>query len=444
MARRLARTLVAAVALVTAGLGTAHANGRFPRTVKLIARPGHPQEMVLGVTFGLLTTTDDGAHWRWACESAVGFTGTYDPDYELSPTGALFATTFSGMRMTRDGCHWSAMPEPLGERYVSAIAVGPDGAIYAGLADPADSRIFKSTDDGRTFVPTGALGMLGDWWMSIDVAPGRAQRVYATGFRAAGGGPRQRIMFRSDDGGASWTELPTTALVGTDSSDLQIAAISPIDPDRVLVRMTLTGPALQETIYLSENAGAAPGQVQWAKVLEVPDNIPGVVVRRDGTVLAATPFEGLRKSTDGGRTFTTEAGVGYEGRCLFEREDGVLFLCANDLPPDERALTSSTTGAAGSWIPRLRFAAIAGPIDCPTGTLQKDECEGLLWCGLVTQLGITNDPIDCPSLVDAGIDAGTAPPPDKGCCSTGAPPPVMPLAVAALGLLVPRRRRPRA
>jgi len=444
--RRLALILVALIAVVTHAPGSARANGRFPRTTKLVVRPGHPQEMALGVTYGLLVTKDDGAHWRWVCESAIGFTGTFDPDYELSPTGALFATTISGVTVTRDGCGWSHLPAPLDDANVTQIAVGPDGAIYLASSDPDDSRIYKSTDDGVSFAPVGAVGMAGDWWTSLEVAPGDPQRIYLTGFRTQGGDPRQRLMFRSDDGGQTWVGLPTTALVGTDNSDLQVAAISPIDANRLLMRVTLTGPALQETIYLSENGGAAPpGGPTWTKVIEVTDNIPGVVVRADGTVWAATPFRGLKKSTDGGRTFADVPGVTYEGRCLLERSDGALFLCANDLPPDERGLTSSTTGAAGTWTPRLRFADIAGPVDCAAGTLQKDECEGLLWCGLKEQLGVTTNVIDCALAVDAGIDAGTVSPPGKSCCDTGGGPPAVETALILLGL-VPgwRRRRARA
>ncbi len=451
MDRRLARilTVVAAtvVAVVAHDARPALANGRFPRSVKLVVRPGHPEEMALGVTFGLLVTKDDGAHWRWACESAVGFTGTFDPDYELTPTGALFATTFRGMHMTRDGCHWTGMPAPLGQTYISAVAVGPDGAVYAGAGDPSDSRIYKSTDDGVTFVPTGPLGMNGDWWVTIEVAPGDARRIYVTGFRSMGGAPRQRLLFRSVDGGQSWVELPTAGFVGNENSDLQVAAISPTDPDRVVMRMTQTGPALQETLYLSEHAGAPiPAGPTWAKVFEVEDNVPGVVIRADGTVWAATPAHGLHRSTDGGRTFSTIPDVTYEGRCLLERSDGLLFMCANDLPPDLRSLTSSATGLAGSWTPRLRFADIAGPIACAIGTLQKDECEGLLWCGIKEQLGVTSEAIDCTSAVDAGVDADTVNPPGKSCCDTGGGPPTVETGLVLLGLVVPgwRRRRRRS
>ena len=443
--RRSLLPLVAASALaLLVQVPDAVANGRFPRTVKLITRPGHPQEMALCVTFGLLRTTDDGAHWTYNCESAVGFEGTFDPDYEYTAGGVILATTFRGMRQTSDGCTWTGMPAPLGALYVSVVAIGPDNAIYAASSDPNDNRVFKSTDEAASFVPLPPPGVVGDLWSSIEVAPGDAQRIYLAGTRTNGDGPRRRILFRSTNGGQSWTELSTAALIGTDISELQVAAISPTDADRVLMRVTLTGTALQETIYLSEDAGAAAPT--WTKVLQENDNIPGVVARHDGTVWAATPFRGLKKSTDGGRTFTNVPDVTYEGRCLYEREDGVLFLCANDLPPDERALASSTTGAAGTWTPRLRFPDIAGPVACPVGTVQHDDCQDIVWCGIKEQLGITSTVVDCPAQgVDAGIDAGTAEPPGKTCCDVNAAPPLLETALIALGLAPGwlRRRRSR-
>ena len=38
----------------------AHANGRFPRSQKLVFQPGHPQTALAGLTFGAFITKDDG------------------------------------------------------------------------------------------------------------------------------------------------------------------------------------------------------------------------------------------------------------------------------------------------------------------------------------------------------------------------------------------------
>lgn len=442
---------LAVLALVVAGLAApARANGRFPRSVKVVFRPGQPTELMIGVTFGLLVSKDDGATWRWVCENAIGFSGTFDPDYEYSASGAIFATTFDGLKVTRDGCHWDALPAPLGTTFVSSVAVGPDGTIWAGTSDPViGSAIYKSTDDGQSFVATAPLGQTGDWWETIEVAPGDPQRLYVTGFRLAAGMPRERLLYRSHDGGQTWTQLPVTAFVGTNNSDLQIAAISPTDPALVFVRMTLVGPTLQEAIYRSDDAGAAAPT--WTKVLDVPDNVPGVVVRADGEVWAATPFRGLFRSQDGGRTFAVVPGVTFEGRCLTERGDGTLYLCTNNLPPDGATIHTSTTGTGG-WIAKLSYADLAGPVRCPADTVQHTACEQMLWCGLKANLGILTDEIDCTDagvndggLVDAGIDAAGPGSRDKGCCSVNAGPggAAASTVLVVLGLIAIHRRRRR-
>src|SRR5687767_14662124 len=91
--RRLAT--LAVLAAMTAG---ASANGRPPQTMTLNFKRGNDLEIVAGLTFGALISHDGGATWLWMCEAAIGYGGVYDPDYELVPSGAVFATTFDGLR----------------------------------------------------------------------------------------------------------------------------------------------------------------------------------------------------------------------------------------------------------------------------------------------------------------------------------------------------------
>ena len=154
--------------------------------------------------------------------------------------------------------------------------------------------------------------------------------------------------------------------------------------------------------------------------------------------------QGLFRSIDGGRTFAPVAATPpVNPRCLRERSDGQLYACGNNLPPDSAALTRTLDGS--SWAPVFAFAAVAGPFRCDSGTLQREDCEGLLWCGVKDQLGIASTEIDCTDAaeaIDAGIDGGTGA--DRGgggCCDAGGGRRVE-LAAAVL-LLVPRPRRRR-
>jgi hypothetical protein len=447
------RALVVALAVIAAAAAApraAEANGRVPQSIKLRFRPGSTTDIFLGVTFGLMVSNDNAQTWRWICESAVGFSGTFDPDYEYSPSGAIFASTFDGLRYTRDGCNWSGVPAPLGTWLVTTVAIGPDGAIYAAAADPIlGSGIFKSTDDGVSFQPTGSLGRPVDWFDTMEVAPSDPQRIYVTGYKLNGQDPRVRLMFRSDDGGATWEELPTTAFVGIDISSLQIMAIDPIDPDIVFVNLAYSARTLEHTLFRTATGGHPPmgGGSPWTSVLRVPAIITAAVVRASGDVWVTTPTQGMHRSTDGGAVFTQVSGLTYEAMCLQERPgEAALWLCATDLPPDMMALGRSTTGEAGTWEPKMRFRDIAGPVRCQPGNNQHDDCEVNLWCGMKSQLGATTEEIECPEEpVDAAIDSPTTPPPDdpKTCCGANGRPPGLEIGLGAVALLLLLRRRRR-
>lgn len=438
----LALTATLAAGLAVTAAPPAQANGRPPASVKLVFRPGNTTDILAGVTFGLMVSRDDAQTWRWICESAVGFQGTFDPDYELTASGTIWATTFEGLRFTRDGCTWSGVPAPLGSWLVTAIAVSPDGGtVYAGAADPVlGSGIFKSTDDGLSFQATGDLGRVFDWFDTLVVSPSHPERLYGTGYRVQSGQPRQKILFRSMDAGQSWELLPVVAFGGTDISDIQIAAVSPTDPDHVYVRLTFAHSTIGEAIYRTTtwSTPLVSGGPTWSVVLDLPTYINGVVVREDGSVLAATQSEGLHRSTDGGATFEPVSGVTYEARCLNERPtDGSLWMCANHLPPDLMAVGRSTTGAAGSWEVKLRYQDMIGPVRCTTPGNQRDDCEANLWCGTKDQFGVTSGEIDC---TDAGVDGPGMPQPPRSCCDAGGPPGPE-VGLGALGLLLLRRRR---
>ena len=97
------RTVLAC--LLLAGLaGTAGANGRDPYTSTINFQRGNDQHIVAGMTFGVVVSKDGGTTWQWMCEKAVGYAGQYDPDYVYSSSGAVFATTFDGLKVMRDDC----------------------------------------------------------------------------------------------------------------------------------------------------------------------------------------------------------------------------------------------------------------------------------------------------------------------------------------------------
>jgi len=453
MPNRLALALVLALAPAVA-----HANGRYPTPVDLHFKPGDHDVMALGATWGVLITKDGGDTWGWICEGGVGFAGVYDPDLAFTSTGLLLATTTSadGLRLTRDFCSWEAAPPPLGSPdggitpsiFVSQVEVGPDGKIFAAASNGVDSQIYLSTDDGESFAAISNPGGGIDWWETLAIAPtllaGDQTRLYLTGYDIAAGGVKTRYLFRSDTSGATWTALPVTDFgFGGDMSDLQIAAVSPADPDLVFARVyQANGSTVGDTIYRSANAGAG-----WTQVFAAGDDVLGVLVRASGDVVLATrlnaasdPTSGVSVSTNGGVTFATPV-LGPTTYCLRERDDGVIYACGDGLDPELMAIGTGT--APGTYTPILDFRQVDDVIDCPSGTHASDTCDPL-WCGVTAQFGIPGFEEAC-AVVDAGPppDGGGVDPPDKSCtdCSGGGPGGTALLAVFAVVPLLGRRRR---
>lgn len=436
---RLGPLALSCAALLLAAARPAAANGRPPATRDIHFRQGHPEDIAVGLTFGLLRSHDGGKTWRdWVCEKVVHYGGQYDPTYAYSASGALFATSFDGLLVSRGGCTFE--PTALGKLFVSTLELASDGTLYVAVSDPLEAKIHKSTDDGATLPAASDPGLPGDWWQSLASAPSRPGRLYLAGYRIPGAGlPRVNLLFRSDDGAATFAPLPVGGFVVSSLSILSIAAVSPTNPDLVFLRVSYQNGVIGDAIYRSADAGAS-----WSKVLEVGDAIGGFVVRQDGTVLAGTRTAGTFVSHDQGQTFAPVT-PSLQVECLVETPDGgQVWACAQNYAPDNMGIAASPDGVA--WTKVLRYQEIQGPQACAAGTDQKDFCEAMIWCGLAAQLGVTATPVACamPSegpAVEAMPDSGAKPPTKPGCCDAGPATPGGALLAAGSGLALLRPRR---
>src|SRR5262249_17061741 len=152
-------------------------------------------------------------------------------------TGAVFATTFDGLKVMRDGCSFNATPP--GTIFVSRVEQGPDGAIYYGASDPTDGKIYKSTDDGMTFPTSPTPGQINDCWQPLAVSSSNANVIYLSGFRMPTGQPRQLLLYKSVNGGTSFNPISVTGITPTtDSTVLEVVGISPTDANTVYVKAT--------------------------------------------------------------------------------------------------------------------------------------------------------------------------------------------------------------
>lgn len=435
------RTLLA-LALVLSLPAIVHANGRPPLTNGVYFRPGDNQSIYVRTTFGLLISRDDGCSFRWVCEKAIGYGGDSDPKYAVASDGAIFATTFEGLRVSRDGgCTWTSATakKPAGDPgrvdglWVDAIDIGPSGDVWIATAESAGANnVYRSTDNGVTFTPRGMLSPT-VWWKSVRVAPSRAQRVYVTGYQVSPS-PQARL-YRSDDAGETWQEQALTAMTFGPTPIVLVHAVDPKEPNTILVSSVDANPPTGDLLYRSTDGGAT-----FTRVLATADDIRDVFYAADGTVYVATLGGGSFRSTNGGATFTPLEAPPQFG-CLGQRGDGALIGCGANWQPDFKAVARSSD--ASQWTKVFRFVELAGPLQCAAGTTVHTECEPM-WPALQQTFGATGPtgpqcsvPVDLPVPPKPNGNGNG----NGGCCSANNSP-TSPAALALLlATLLLRRRR---
>jgi uncharacterized protein (TIGR03382 family) len=434
------RRALLALLLATA---TASANGRAPATNGVFFAPGDPHTIWVRTTFGPLVSHDDGCTFYWLCEQNIGYAGQFDPKYRIATDGTIFASTFSGLRVSHDGgCSFTTATDslPVGDPgriadiWIDALDIGPTGEIWAATAESGKPNdIYKSTDNGATFAPTGMQSPT-VWWKSVTVAPDDAKTVYITGYQVAGtfddGGqmpPTAHFVTTTDDG-LHWTESALAGVAYGSTPLLYVTGVQPGTPTTTLVYSSGANPPGGDLLYRTTDGG-----VTFQQVLATTDPIRDVIYRDAMTVLVATVAGGSFTSADGGATFTPMAAP-PQLACLGQ-QGGTVYGCGANWQPDFMAVGKS--GDAASWSKVFRFVELQGPLACPAGTAEHDMCAPL-WPSLQQQFGATG------SLCNiAPGDAAPAPVVAKktGCCDAGEGAPIGLAWAFGLGVWLMRRRR---
>ena len=299
---------------------------RGGRTKAVAGVPGQPFTFYIGVcNGGVWKTTDAGRTWNpifddqptgsigWVAvapsNADVIYAGTGEglPRPDLSTGNGLYKSTDGGRSWThlglRDG------------QQIPKIAVdprNPDRLFVAVLGHPygpnAERGIFRSTDGGKTFdkvlykdEDTGAK--------DVDIDPSNPNIVYATLWEqrqgpwenAAWGGTNGGI-FKSTDGGTTWTQLKNGLPANLTEAEL---AIAPSQPSRLYATVSAGGGA----IYRSDDGGE-----NWTRATTDPrpagriDEAVPIVHPKDPDTLLITNVV-TWKSVDGGKTYVPFKGA---------------------------------------------------------------------------------------------------------------------------------------
>jgi hypothetical protein len=406
------RALLLAAALVGVSR-LAHANGRFPEAGQLVVDPASPSHLVARTTYGLIASTDAGATWSWVCEDAVQYAGAFDPAIAVTPGATLAAIPGGVSRSVDRGCAWSIAPGPLSGALVIDLAVDRSANRHVvGLTLPADvtpgtqATFAESLDDGATWSVPGALLPEDFRPVTVDVAPSRPQRVYASG---NGAFPQTGIFVRSDDGGKTWEQLSFDMRGGRVPF---VAAVDPSDPDVVWLRMKADD---GDRLWVSVARG-----IGWREVFVATGSLLGFALSPDGaTVAVGVPGDGVWTASvssllsDGGagafaRTSTLDV------RCLTWADAG-LYACANE--PNAGFSIGLSTDRGGTFAPLYRTRALS-PLSCAPKTSAGDACASV-WPGVQATLQRGGDAgVDAAaSPLDGGsVDLATAPGSQKRAC----------------------------
>ncbi len=277
---------------------------------------------------GVLKSTDGGSTWTQLAGPFVGPFGSNSPycggayigstavdpgNNQVVLAGAVFSCGLgSGIyRSTDGGTSWT---EVLGTAQTSYMVTGlvfdPTNGnnVYASVGYGASSNngIWKSTDAGLTWTLDNGSGTTAfpgsqSGRISLAIAPSSPTTLYAGAGSAASGNTSTLGVYKTTDGGATWTQLVTAPpYCGQQCWYDNVVAVSPTDPNIVLLGGKVSG-----TLYLSLDGG-----VTWSDITQdssgnaIHPDMHAIAFSSDG----ATMYVG----NDGGAwsTSLSAAGVG--------------------------------------------------------------------------------------------------------------------------------------
>ncbi len=193
----------------------------------------NPATIYAATASGVFKSTNGGESW------SSSLTNTYVQIVAIAPTtpSTLYAASRTGVYRTTDGgTSWHAMNNGLtnqyGYAYVIALAVDPanSNVIYAGGLDTGVSGgypniIYKSTNGGASWSVSRSAGPYTEI-NTLVVDPTNANTIYAGGAIGAAG-----TVFKTTDGGRSWSE----AYLGFNSGYIVRAlSVDPSSPSTIL------------------------------------------------------------------------------------------------------------------------------------------------------------------------------------------------------------------
>lgn len=430
------RKLTFLAVLLAPGLGSAHLGEAL--VVDLFFPTQTSDDLWVVVTNRGVFARRDGAFTLLCDDAMVPSPRLQNARIAGETAQTLVATGNAGLfRSTDGGCNWSPVAGPLEAHVSSKLLPHPDRpqellTVTETLGIPND--VFLTEDGGASWTAAGLAS--GGRIRSILRAPADPSVVYATHFGGAS---------RSDDGGRTFVDIA----LGPAGMDVRAEEFEIIAGHQMLATTVY---ATVERFPESSLVRSEDGGASWTEVVVLPDAPKSMVVdEAAGRMLLATPFEGLFRSDDGGETWDQLPRVADSlavGCLRWDPERARVWACGRTSFGPSVWVVGSTDDLGDTW--RSEMSDLdndAALWDCPAGSMATDICSNLCLppddpaCAPRPDGGVPPPDAGVPDAMvgrDAAADAATGSERGGGGdCSTVADAPV----AAWLCLLALRRRR---
>jgi photosystem II stability/assembly factor-like uncharacterized protein len=284
-------------------------------------REGFEQAQVERAGLALGTSSASSLPWVQAGPYNIGGRVTA---LAVAPGGVtvyLGAANGGVFKSTNSGVNWTPIFDDYGVYSIGALALDPadPGVLYVGTGEANASvdsydgaGLFRTRDGGQGWELLGLAETARIGRVAVD--PGNPDRIFVAAMGTQFSTGPDRGLYRSEDGGASWTKV----LFLNDSTGVCDVAINPAHPETVFCA------SWERVRHNTYRRAYGPGCGIWRSVdhgatwvrLQTGLPVPSDNVGRIGLAIAAS-----RPSTIYAQIITGTSG-GYQGLGLYRSTDG--------------------------------------------------------------------------------------------------------------------------